>query len=245
MTERPKVVTHRSLRSAPYPLTPPRRFVFRIDFARELEGAQFSGDSPVQLLEAVGSLTAAYRFIPPAPFNGRNVSGMAQVYKYLAIGLTYMQTTGYFGADVDASLPSSLPNGEVRTAMTSVTGLTRTQEHWHVELAARYGNESAELTLFTGPSFMKVTQELIEGLAVREFADKSAVITRVFSAPFVGGPAVGFNVGGDVSWFMAPKLGIGLGLRYSRAETSVRVDQGRTRVVSGGVQGSVGARLGL
>ena len=99
-----------------------------------------------------------------------------------------------------------------------------------------------------GPSILTVTQDLLQRIDVAEGGPP-------FTTVGIGNVAkttrdvrtYGFHVGGDVTWFVTPLVGIGVGVRYVMASLSTTLTDGTTPIDidAGGLQIGWGARIRL
>ena len=92
-----------------------------------------------------------------------------------------------------------------------------------------------ELALFIGPSFTKVTQDVINSVTVP--AGTQAAVTALGSE---SGTAKGVNVGADLTYKLTNLVGVGGFIRYNGGTVDLTTLSG---VKAGGFQLGIGARL--
>jgi hypothetical protein len=239
-------LTPRESRLAQLFLRPPRIFLVRVGTALEAYNQPFSGRTLLPLYGRVGILDSGYIFEPPRSLSGFEIGAALRVYKHFAIGATHLKTEGSFADMVEATLPSPFSTNNTRELEFNVVGLARTQQILHVEIAATAGEENWEASVFVGPSFMRVRQELFDEVQIQEVGrGRSPEVLSVWSQEIDHDSVIGFNVGFDVSWMFARYFGVGGGVRYSRALSEVRFNGGSTETILGGTQISLGTRFRL
>ena len=102
-------------------------------------------------------------------------------------------------------------------------------------------NEALEIALFGGPTFFRISQELVTGV---DFTQKYPYDTAALSGASVqeyDGSAVGFNVGADAAVYFSSWIGVGGVIRFSRAESDL--GERPTTITAGGLHAAGGLRL--
>jgi opacity protein-like surface antigen len=189
------------------------------------------------------SWTAGYR-VDAGP--GFDVGGGVRVWRSLVMTVA----TSRFTQSRRAAVSAELPHPFMFNVPRSVSG--ETQPLRHVEQAVHLGvgvmlpaSGRLQLGLFGGPSVFSIQRDLLadvsysESYPYDEAAYESATISKVSQT------RTGFNVGGDVAYFVTDTVGIGGGVRFSRAEarlTSPATGEAMP-VEAGGTQATVGLRL--
>jgi len=113
---------------------------------------------------------------------------------------------------------------------------TRSDRNVYVVVAAFLPlTDSVELSVFGGPSFTRVRQDLITSVTVPDGTQN--VVSTIQSE---SGTAKGVNVGADISYMFTNMVGAGVFARYNGG--SVDLD-GASGVKAGGFQLGIGARL--
>lgn len=152
----------------------------------------------------------------------------------VAIGYTTFGNTG--SAQGTASVPN--PTFFNRSAAVTITPVdAKRSEHttYIVLVGFLPVGEKTDLSLFIGPSFTKVNQDLIYDFGVTAGTQSVLSPIRTESAT-----AKGINIGGDLSYQIMPQVGAGLFLRYIGGSVDL---PSATGVKAGGVQIGIGARF--
>jgi hypothetical protein len=96
-------------------------------------------------------------------------------------------------------------------------------------------NETIEMSIFAGPSFTSVRQDLINSVTV-----PSGTQSVVSSLQSESGTAKGVNVGVDVAYMFRPQIGAGVFVRYNGGSLDL---SSASNVKTGGAQLGIGARV--
>ncbi|MEP6916617.1 MAG: outer membrane beta-barrel protein [Acidobacteriota bacterium] len=170
-----------------------------------------------------------------------------RLWAHLGAGLAVSRATGTHSADIEASIPHPFFFERPRAVSGTEDNIVRNETGVHVQLqyAVRAGR-SATLVLGAGPSWISVEQELVTAIKFDETFPfdvatfSKAVTTRAKAS------AAGYNVGADLRWMLTPHVGFGGLVRFTRATVDLPAhDTGRISVSAGGVQGTVGLRVGF
>lgn len=173
-------------------------------------------------------------------------------------------TFGRVGEERPAELRLTLPHPyffrEAQTATAFSDPLKRSESALHLQFAwMPLVSDTHSVALFGGPSFVSVKQDLVSSV------DWVYVFVSPFTPSFyefwitkiqveeVSSAAWGYNIGGDVAYFIVRNVGVGMTIRFSRATVALknaiqsRLD-GRTVTADlkvGGFQIGFGARVRL
>lgn len=176
---------------------------------------------------------------------GLDVGAFVRVWRSLGVGLTITQITRAGNAEYSARSPHPFFFGQPRTATTSASNLDRTDTGVHVSAAyllrssGRFG-----LTVFGGPSFFSMKQDVVDDLTVTETYPYDTVAIAAGARSDISTRAVGFHVGADATWYFTRRLGAGALLRYTAASKSVAIGTGESfDLEAGGLQIGVGLRF--
>jgi hypothetical protein len=231
-------------RPAPRPQSAPgQRFFVGVDFGVQTGTEDFNDLVPFTANAEPGNFATAYD-VKPGPMLGISVS--ARVWQRLAVGIAF---TG-FAADVDGALTASIPHpfffNRPRTLSGDVTGLTRRESGIHLQMRGLVPvSNRMQLTVFGGPSFFLVEQDIVNGLRYDDSYPYDVVtFTAGDSETVTTDAGVGFNVGADVSYFFTRRIGVGGIAQYATA--TVEMPSGGTGTVdvkAGGFQVGGGLRL--
>lgn len=164
------------------------------------------------------------------------VSGGATVWKHLAVGVGFSSFSSTSGSTATASIPSPLFFNQHVTSSQTVDNLKRTDHGVHLmAIWTMPVTNKIDVAFSAGPSFIKVSQDLVATVAVVEGTQN---FTPVVSTDT--GTAKGANVGIDGTYLITRNIGIGLLIRYAGGTVDL---ESASAVKAGGFQAAIGARL--
>jgi hypothetical protein len=150
-----------------------------------------------------------------------------------AVALTYaMRRTS---SEIRGAYPHPFFFNTPREATTTVDDLGRRELGGHVSAMVHLPMRGQRhVVVFGGPSFFSAHQDLVATATVRESYpyDDVAIDGTTRGSRHV--TAIGFHIGGDLSWYFRRRLGVGALVRFSRATTS--------QLTLGGLQAGGGVR---
>lgn len=168
---------------------------------------------------AIFDVSAGYRFMPQIG---------------VAVGYSSFGTTG--SVQGTASVPNpTFFNRPAAVTITPVDAKRSERTVYLVLVGFLPVGEKTDLSLFVGPSFTKVNQDLIYDFGVTP--GTQSVLSPVRTE---AGTATGINIGGDLSYQFMPQVGAGLFLRYLGGSVDLT---SASDVKAGGVQIGIGARF--
>ena len=133
----------------------------------------------------------------------------------VGVGVDYTSHSG--SATVDAEIPHPFFFNQDRSASFATSPLSGHQLAINIPIMWTLPSYGAlKILLFGGPTFFFVKQDVVTDL---DFTDTYPFDTVTISDAITeerSGSAVGFHVGGDVSYFFTPTLGIGGGAPTAR-----------------------------
>jgi hypothetical protein len=145
---------------------------------------------------------------------------------------------------VTGSIPHPFFFNTPRSLSGTAAGLQRSELDAHIQAAYMIAAKRYDVVISGGPTIFRVSQDLVSGAV---FTDDYPHDTVTFtSATTVKGEATktGFNVGVDVGYRIAPSLGVGGLVRFSRASVSFPLTgSADVSVDAGGVQVAGGVRF--
>jgi hypothetical protein len=170
--------------------------------------------------------------------SGFEVGAGVLVRRHLAAGIAVSRFSKSGRASVSAQVPQPFYFNRPRPVSGDAANLTRAetavhaQLTWAVPLTPRW-----ELAIAGGPSWFNLDQDVVTNVSVRESYPFD-------TAEFAGAPStrhsashIGYNAGADVAYMFRPRLGVGVGLNFSRARVPVTdaltVDAGGLHVGGG------------
>jgi hypothetical protein len=167
-----------------------------------------------------------------------------RLWRRMGVGVAVSQATRNGSAQIDARIPHPLLFEQPRTVAGSQPGVDGAETGVHVQLSyALQATRRLTVTLFGGPSFVHLAQDIVTDLKYNESYPYD--VATFGSAPTARetASAVGFNAGGDVRWMFTRTVGVGGLVRFTRANIDL-AGKGRTLAVrAGGAQAGVGIRL--
>ena len=174
-----------------------------------------------------------------------DVAGGALVWRQLGVGVGVTRFSHTTSATVNVSSPHPFFFSTPRTASGEVTGLTREELAFHIQVRGVFPvNDRLQVMVFGGPSFFQVKQGAINTVNLGEAYPYDTVSFGSVSQVSATQSKMGFNGGADVAFFFTPNIGVGGSFQFSRATVELPLLGGSTQSVqAGGVQAGGGLRL--
>jgi opacity protein-like surface antigen len=174
-----------------------------------------------------------------------DISGGAKVWRNLAVGIGVSRFSKSNAAVVTASIPHPFFFNRAREISGDSPALRRQETAVHVQAIYMVPvGERLEVSVFGGPSFFTVKQDLVTTV---EYSESYPYDTATFTAADIEQQSeskVGFNTGVDVAYMFHPNVGVGGLVRFSRASVDFASPDGETvSVDAGGAQIGAGVRL--
>jgi hypothetical protein len=170
-----------------------------------------------------------------------NVAGGVRFTRMLSAGAAFTRYSVSGSGALTASIPHPFFFNRPRQISGDVSGLDRNENVVHVQLRAAVPVASKlEVGVYGGPSFFSVSQTVVTSV---NYTESYPYDTATFAnAPTTKADksGVGFNVGGDVTYFFTAKLGVAGGVQFSRASLSIPGAGGDVDITAGGLQTLVG-----
>jgi hypothetical protein len=170
-------------------------------------------------------------------------SGSFLVWNNLALGVGLTLFSASTTTTIDAQVPHPFYFNQPRAVTGEADGdrsetAVHIQAKWLVPV-----NDNVLVTIFGGPSFFKVEQDIVNDFEYSEsFPFDTATFTRAV-ADTQTESKIGFNVGGDFAYFFSRQVGVGVTAQYSAATVEMTVPSGTADVKAGGGQIGGGLRL--
>jgi opacity protein-like surface antigen len=166
-------------------------------------------------------LGATYRFMPN-----------------IGVGFGYSAFSNTGTAQGAASIPSPVFFNQPNAVTLAPVDAKHTENNFYVVIAGFVPITNViELSVFVGPSFTSVKQDLINSVTV-----PPGTQSAVPSMQTESGTAKGVNVGADISYQITKLVGAGVFIRYNGGSVDLTTLSG---VKAGGFQIGIGARLRL
>ena len=189
-----------------------------------------------------GSFEADYPLADDTLFDA---AAGVRVWRYLAVGAGVSRASRETDASIAARLPHPFWFDRPRAISGSAAGLARAETALHVQAQVMIPvARSFTVTLFGGPTWFNVTQDLVTGVNFDQAypygsASFSGAVTAEQSAS-----AIGAHVGADAAYYFSSAVGVGATVRYSRGAVEFEApDGGVIESTAGGVQTSGGLRI--
>jgi hypothetical protein len=164
------------------------------------------------------------------------VAGGVHVWRSLSVGVGYSRFSSKSDSTVTATVPHPLFFNQPRTSSQVAPDLQRTENGVHVmALWLIPVTDKIDVSLFGGPSFIHVEQELIASVSIIEGTQNFTPGLSTNS-----GTATGGNIGIDGTYMVNRRFGVGVMLRYAGGKVDLESASG---VKVGGFQIGAGARV--
>jgi hypothetical protein len=204
-------------------------------------GGQFSSDRTIEtaLTQTVYEETAT--LTSSTPVSGGALFDVSAGYRvwgdfFAALAITTFGDTST--ADFTATVPNPIFFNRPATSTGTIEDLKRKEIGFHPQLVwAHPLTDKVDLAVSVGPSFVKLSQDVIEGLTVP--VDTQTAIASVTKEKAT---AKGIHFGADVTYTITPRYGAGVFFRYVNASVDLPTSQ---NVKTGGSQLGVGVRVRL
>jgi hypothetical protein len=167
-----------------------------------------------------------------------DIGATYRVVQKFGVGVGYSSFSRTGSAQANATIPSPVFfNGDV-SALVNPIDAKHTENNFYIIVAGFVPiTDVIELSLFVGPSFTKVKQDVINASSVSVPAGTQTVVSALASE---SGTAKGVNVGADLAYRFTKLVGAGAFIRYNGGSVDLPTLSG---VKAGGLQIGIGARL--
>ena len=173
-----------------------------------------------------------------------------RVRRNLSLGIAYTaRNKRTRDVTLNASVPSPVFTDAFRTGNAGVPGLEHSEQQvhlqalWHVPVTVEF-----DVTMFAGPSFFRVQDDLVRSVSIAETsADFSSIGLSDVTTVRERNSAVGFNLGIDTRYMFVRNAGLGAMLRYSRGSADLSDPTGaapeKLTLDAGGLEIAAGLRF--
>lgn len=152
-----------------------------------------------------------------------------RVTRALSLGAVGFLASSSASGTIEAQIPHPFYFGQTRAISGDLSRLTHLERGVHLELAYPVSiAKGREITVFGGPSFINVTQELATDL---RYTDSYPFDTATFGSAILtetSKTVVGANAGVDVTWRLSRSIRGGALVRYTFAPLSLSPADGNT-----------------
>jgi hypothetical protein len=205
------------------------------NFGVQLSDQSISTTASIPIYEELATLTSTQ------PVSGSAIFDFSAGYRvwgdfYAALAVTTYSDNE--SADYTTSVPHPLFFDRPLTTSGRIDDMKRREIGFHPQILWTHPlTDRMDVAVAGGPSFFRVSQDVLEGLAVASGTQNATV-----SATSQKGTAKGFNVGADVTYTFTPRYGVGGFLRYATGSVDLPLVSG---VKAGGMQVGAGIRVRL
>ncbi|MCE2539886.1 MAG: hypothetical protein J4G16_05740 [Acidobacteria bacterium] len=171
-------------------------------------------------------------------------SGGVRIWRSIGLGVGVSRYTLDGSSRVSARVPHPIFFGRDRSISGTIP-LTRNETAVHLQaLAIVPATRSLTVTLFGGPTFFTVEQDLVTDVRfTHAYPYDAAEFSEAMTAS-QSNSKIGFNVGADIAYYFSDHVGIGWLTRYSEATVGLpSVGGGAVSVQAGGLHTAGGLRL--
>jgi hypothetical protein len=225
------------------PATNVRGYAF-IDLARAVTSADFESEATLTINAETARFGSDYSV-------GNRAGLLAGGGMWLGRRRTFGVGAGIYVAsrpttlDVQASIPHPFFFNRPREVAGTLDDVDHKEFAFTVHARLEHPiTRRATVTVFGGPAFVRVTQDLFEELDYTETFPYDTVAFQRIATRSATGSAVGFNGGAEATYYLTPRVGIGGGGQYLGATVGVEDAAGdEIDVKAGGFLFNFGVRL--
>ncbi|MXZ73416.1 MAG: hypothetical protein F4Z04_18200 [Acidobacteria bacterium] len=195
--------------------------LFALDFGRRLIGVQFNTIHLFLLHDESGDFRTYYDAERALALNASLAwrLGRRRLGGYFGLGLGFSRIDKPMTVQLDARVPHPYILSFPREFETFITGLTRRE--MGIDVQGQYWRALTDRLLlrgFAGPTIFIARQDAVTHIGTGD-------VMPSFDQAFLTGHRVavaratklGYNIGADVTWLLNDRVGLGGGVRYSRA----------------------------
>ena len=171
------------------------------------------------------------------------VSGGGRVWRWLGVGAGFSRYSQSTTATLTGAVPHPFFFNRPRAFGSDITGLKREELALNFQLRAVVPVKQVEVSVFGGPSLLRVKQAAVTSISYRdEYPYEEVLVGAQQTTIDASGP--GFNAGMDVAVFFARQIGVGLSVQYAGATLNLPSSgEGLAQIKAGGIQTGGGLRL--
>jgi hypothetical protein len=170
-----------------------------------------------------------------------------RVWRNLTVGAAYHQEQNDTEGSVSGSIPSPTFFNRPRT-ISGIEALERKEAAGHINIGwVLPFNDKLDVLIYGGPSFFRLTQDVISNAVPNEAGATATTITATITTTERAKSVTGFNVGADATYILwsndSIRMGAGGFVRFAQASTDVEMLSTSQPTDVGGMQFGFGARL--
>lgn len=178
-----------------------------------------------------------------------DIGGGFKLHRNFFVGASFTQgTTQTRDVTVNAVVPGPIFFDTFRSTSGTLTGLEHKERALHLQallqipVTVEFG-----VSVFGGPTFFTVEDELVSGFDLSEAADFSSVALRNIRTEAQSNTSTGFHLGFDAQYMFVKNAGVGGMVRYSKGsvELTAPADTGseKFKLDTGGLEIGAGLRF--
>ncbi len=174
-----------------------------------------------------------------------DVSGGALLWRQIGVRAGFNRSSHTVPTTVTASVAHPFFFQRPRTVTAELDGISRAESSFDVDVMAVLSHgRRLQAMVFGGPSFIRVSHDLVTSVPFVETYPYDAVQLGRVESSTAAESSVGYNVGADVAYFLTRQLGVGLMLKLTHGTASVpQIDGGIGSLSVGGAQVGAGVRF--
>src|SRR5205823_11937423 len=119
---------------------------------------------------------------------------------------------------ITAIIPHPLLFNAPRTVQGSINDVAHNEQNVHVDLMYALSVRAVNVKVMGGPTFFHLKQDFVSGVMVNETYPFDTATFASATTKRLSEAAVGFNAGVDISRLLTTQVGVGVLIRYSRAD---------------------------
>jgi len=104
-------------------------------------------------------------------------------------------------------------------------------------------NDRVRVMAFGGPSWFRVSQDVVTDFSFDETYPYDQATFKAATVASATKSRLGFNVGGDATFFLSRRFGVGFTVMYSWADLSLPAGTNTVDITAGGLQTGGGLRM--
>jgi len=172
---------------------------------------------------------------------GVDAGGGVRVWRGLAVGASVSRFSKSGRGSVSAQVPHPFFFNRPRPVSGDASGLTRDETALHVQArwVVPFGRRW-QLGIAGGPSWFLVGQDLVRDVTVTQTYPFDTATFDGVTSQHRSGSGAGFNAGADLDYMVRPRVGLGIGVTFSRARLAL---DDATTVTAGGAHVGGGLRF--
>ena len=221
------------------------RAYINVGFGVESGSSTMTDSTTFTKYEEQGKLTSTSSFTSGGLFD---VAVGVRVWKNLSVGVGYHQEANSQDGTLTGTVPHPIFFNQPRTFTQTVPELQRKESAEHLMIGwTQVINSKMDVMVYAGPSFWRLEQEAVIKV---DIAEKGSPFSELVIDPTIENrkkSVTGYNVGADFAYLFwqndSVRLGGGVFVRYTTADTTVPMLASDQPTKVGGVEFGFGGRI--